>query len=378
MAPIRTAIIGLSSSAKTAWASAAHLPYLLSTRGREKYTIVALCNSSVDAAKQAITTYNLPAETKAYGDPQSLADDPDIDLVVCCTRVDVHHPTILPSVKAGKHVFVEWPLAQDVKHATELADASKASGSKTILGLQGRLSPPVVRVREILEQGRIGKVLSSELLAAGGTIDREILPPGLAYFADRAVGGNIYTIGFGHLFDQVQYILGDLVDPAARFQLQRPEVRIRNPETKEIVETKSSNVPDLILLTSGLPQSDIVQKNASFLYRFRRGQPFPGEPALVWKFNGEKGELRITSPDTALNARPSSDHVKIDVHDFETDTVERVEWGWEGWQDELPVMARGIGHVYDVFAAGKGGFATFDDALKRHKQLEGLLSSWST
>lgn len=198
MAPIRTAIIGLSSSAKTAWASAAHLPYLLSPRGREKYTIVALCNSSADAAKQAITTYNLPGETKAYGDPQSLADDPDIDLVVCCTRVDVHHPTVLPSIKAGKHVFVEWPLAQDVKHAAELADTAKASGSKTILGLQGRLSPPIVRVREILEQGRIGKMLSSELLAAGGTMDREILPPGLAYFADRAVGGNIYTIGFGH------------------------------------------------------------------------------------------------------------------------------------------------------------------------------------
>ena len=198
MAPIRTAIIGLSSSAITSWAAAAHIPYLLSPRGREKYTIVALLNSSVDAAKKSIVHYKLSPETKAYGDPQALADDPDIDLVVSCTRVDKHHQTTLPSVKAGKSVFVEWPLAQDVKHAAELTEAAKASGSKTIVGIQGRLTPPVVRLREIVKQGRIGKILNSEIRAAGGTMDREMLMTGLEYFADRSIGGNMYTIGFGH------------------------------------------------------------------------------------------------------------------------------------------------------------------------------------
>lgn len=198
MTPIRTAIIGLSASSATSWASSAHLPYLLSPRGRAKYNLVALCNSSVDAAKRAITVYNLSPETKAYGDPQTLADDPEIDLVVCCTRVDVHHSTILPSVKAGKSVFVEWPLAQDAKHAAELTEAAEASDSKTIVGMQGRMAPPVVRIQDLLQQGRIGKVLSSEVRGAGGTMDREALTPGLAYFTDLAVGGNVFTIGFGH------------------------------------------------------------------------------------------------------------------------------------------------------------------------------------
>lgn len=198
MAPIRTAIIGLSSSAVTSWASGAHLPYLLSPRGREKYSIVALCNSSVDAAKRAIEAYKLSHETKAYGSPQSVADDPDVDFVVCCTRVDVHHSTILPSIKAGKTVYVEWPLAQDVKHVSELVEAAKKSGSTTIMGMQGRLAPPVVKIKETLESGRIGKVLSSEIRMFGGSNDREILPTGLKYFADSSVGGNIFTIGYGH------------------------------------------------------------------------------------------------------------------------------------------------------------------------------------
>jgi hypothetical protein len=49
-----------------------------------------------------------------------------------------------------------------------------------------------------LETGRIGKVLSSELRVFGGLNDRKVLPEGLAYFTDRSVGGNVYTIGFSH------------------------------------------------------------------------------------------------------------------------------------------------------------------------------------
>jgi predicted dehydrogenase len=198
MAPIRTAIIGLSGSATTSWASSAHLPYLLSARGREKYQIVALVNSSVEAAKRAIEVFKLPPETKAYGNPQDVANDKDIDLVVVSTRVDVHYSTALPSVKAGKDVYVEWPLAHSAPLAKELAEAARASGSRTVVGNQGRVAPPIVKLRELLQQGRVGKVLSSEIRANGGSVDREALLPGLKYFADLAIGGNIVTIGVGH------------------------------------------------------------------------------------------------------------------------------------------------------------------------------------
>lgn len=198
MAPIRTAIIGLSASAATTWASAAHLPYLLSARGREKYEIVALCNSSVEAAKRAIETYKLPPTTRAYGDPADLAADAQVELVVCSTRVDTHHETMLPSVKAGKMAFAEWPLAHNAAHAEELAAAAQASGSRTLVGLRGQFSPLAVKLGQLLETGRIGKVLSSEMRTSGGTVDREAMAPKLEYFTKRATGGNLVTIGFGH------------------------------------------------------------------------------------------------------------------------------------------------------------------------------------
>ncbi|KAG9254177.1 uncharacterized protein F5Z01DRAFT_120455 [Emericellopsis atlantica] len=376
MAPLRVALIGLSGRAKTGWASSAHLPYFLSPRGRESYSIVALCNSSVEAAKQAIKAYNLPSTTKAYGDPQSVADDQDVDLVVCCTRVDVHHPTILPSVKAGKSVYVEWPLAQDVVHATELVEAAESSGSKTIMGMQGRVAPPVVKIKEIIEQGRLGKILSSEVRAAGGSMDRLVLSSDLSYFTDRSIGGNVYTIGFGHLFDQVQYVLGTIEKPQTRLQLQRPEVKLRDPKTQNIVDTVISNVPDLVIVAATMPKSESVQENASILLRFRRGQPVAGEPALVWTISGTKGDLVLVARGgTALHANAYSEPVTIEIYNFETDKVEHVEWTWEDWQAELPMVARSIGKVYEDFANG-AQVPTFKDALERHEQLEGYLEDW--
>lgn len=211
MSPIRLAIIGLSSSAATSWAKNAHLPYLLSARGRERYQIVALCNSSIEAAERAISAFDLPSETRAYGDAQDVADDPNIDFVVNCTRVDVHHQTILPSVKAGKNVFVEWPLAHDLSHVRELADAAESSGSQTLVGLQGRVTPVILKLRELLLEGRIGKVLSSEVRAAGGTVDRKFITSALGYFTQRAIGGNVVTIGFGHCKCRTSLLLTDLL-----------------------------------------------------------------------------------------------------------------------------------------------------------------------
>ncbi|KAL2165758.1 hypothetical protein VTG60DRAFT_3852 [Thermothelomyces hinnuleus] len=196
---IRVAIIGLSSSAKTAWASRAHLPYLFSSRGRSKYEVVALLNSSAEAARAAAAAYGLPLETtRTYGDPAELAADDGVDLVVCTTRVDKHYATVLDSVRRGKDVFVEWPLAQDGRHARELADEASKAGIRTIVGLQGVKAPVVAKLREVLESGRIGKVLSSELRVFGGLNDRHGVPQSLSYFTQREVGGNVYTIGFAH------------------------------------------------------------------------------------------------------------------------------------------------------------------------------------
>jgi hypothetical protein len=173
--------------------------------------------------------------------------------------------------------------------------------------------------------------------------------------------------------------VGGIADVQGHFQLQRPDVRVRDPNGTTIIETVKSDVPDLITVVATLEESPTTQRGAQLLVRFRRGQPFPGEPPLVWTINGEKGEIRLVATGgTALNASATAEPVTIEVHDFDTEEVEKVEWEWPAWQEELPVVARNVGAVYEAFADGKEGeYPTFDDALALHKQLESIISGFS-
>lgn len=208
MAPIRVGIIGLSANSTSGWAAGAHLPYLLSPRGQERYQIVALLGSTSERARQAVQYFKLPDPEKirTYGSPEELAADPNVDLVVCSVRVDKHYDTIRPSVEAGKDVLVEWPLAENAVRAKELADLSKRAGGRTAVAVQARLAPYIVKMKELLADGAIGRVVNSQvnINSTPPGQDSDVIFSGMEYFGDKKIGGNYYTIVFGHGQSQLQ------------------------------------------------------------------------------------------------------------------------------------------------------------------------------
>ncbi|KAF3801556.1 Dehydrogenase aclE [Colletotrichum gloeosporioides] len=376
MAPIRIALIGLSASAKTSWAAEAHLPYLLSPRGRRHYAVVALLNSSVNAAEAARSHFCLPDNVKTYGDPELLAQDPDVDLVVCCTRVDTHSSVIAPSVRAGKAVYVEWPLTENLHSAEELTALAAEGGGGAIVGLQGRVAKVVLKIKEVVESGRIGRVLASDVEAYGNLLGRDELPAGLAYFAERRVGGNPVTIAFAHMVDYVHHVLGEFEEGwESRMQIQRAAVKVIGDGEERMVR---SDVPDFIAVHGALKGRNTVE-GATLAVRFRNGTPFKGRPGLAWRIVGEKGEVEVESPAGPYLHSDSYDKpIRIRVHDHGRDVVEAVEWEWEDWQEELPVRARNVGEVYERYATwvrngkrvGEENWPGIEDGLVRMKELD--------
>lgn len=151
---------------------------------------------------------------------------------------------------------------------------------------------------------------------------------------------------------------------------------IENLKTKEVIETVKSDVPDLVIATGTLRESPIAQEGAALYFRLRRGQPFLGEDPLVWTINGEKGEIRLSSPGgTALQATAYNKPVTIEVHDHETDSVQKIEWGWTDWQEEISVIGRNTGALYENYVNGDA-YPTFEDALKLHEKLEETMGDW--
>ena len=372
---IRVGIIGLSASATTSWAANSHLPYL--SKPSSPYTITALCNSSVSAAEAAVKAFYLPPTTKAHGDPKSIAEDPDVDFVVCCTRVDKHFDTILPSLKAGKDVFVEWPLVANVEQATILANIAKEKKTKTVVGLQGWFTPIAAKVMELLDAGRIGKVLGSDVRGHGGIADRSSLPEGLSYFAEKAVGGNIITIGMGHMIDSVHRVLGEFDTFHAQSSIQRPEVILKDPKTKEVTGSITSDVPDIASVHGPLEESSRVKAGALLTVMLRKGSAFKGTPSFVWTITGEKGELRIVSPEsTSIQAFVDLQTVSIEVEDFGTDKVEKLGLEWDDDVKDLPGPAKNMATLYKTFAAGKEGqYPSIPHAAARIEEMAVIVDS---
>ncbi|RYP22006.1 hypothetical protein DL765_001912 [Monosporascus sp. GIB2] len=348
MAPIRVALIGLSRSAKVSWAAEGHLPYLLSLRGRSHYEIVALLNSSISAAEAARDHYGLPATVKVYGDPKQLAADQDVDLVVCVTRVDTHVALTRESVRAGKAVYVEWPLAENYDAAVGLFGQGRIDNS--IAGLQGRVSPIALKLKELLKTGRIGRVLSSDVRAFGNLLPRDALPESLKYFAERKVGGNPITIAYAHTIDYVHDILGEFASFESRMQIQRQAIRILGSDGTQTGEIQS-DVPDFLAVHGKLARgkADIVD-DATLAVTFRAGQQFKGTPGFVWSINGEKGEILVTASGAYLHSDSYGEPIRIQVHDHATDEVVDVAWDWQDWQKSLPVRARIVGELYERYA----------------------------
>lgn len=198
MAPIRVGLIGLGTEIgffkPGAWAARAHLPAF---KASPNFKIVALCNSTVKSAEASIAFHELGPDVKAYGSAEDLSADPEVDLVVVSVQVAKHYALTKPALLAGKDVFVEWPLGATLAESEELTALAKSKGVRTIVGVQARPDLFVVKIKDIVDSGRIGSILSSTMV---GVIDIPlgVWPKGAEYYLDINSGGNALTIHFGH------------------------------------------------------------------------------------------------------------------------------------------------------------------------------------
>jgi predicted dehydrogenase len=375
MAPIRVAIIGLTSatgeisaSPGDGWAATAHLPNLLLS---PHYQVVALCNTSVQSAKTAVQRHKLPASTKTYGSPEDLANDPDIDLVVCCVRVDRHYKVMKPVLEKGIDVFVEWPLGANLQEAEEMAAIAEKSGSKTFVGLQGRMAPEVQKLKELLKDGKIGDVLSSTITADCGGLGGPIEPPGVDYMTKKSVGGNILTILFGHAVDNALYALGELEEFSALWAIRYPRTQLLDTDGSP-AGTIDRETPDQVLI-----QGTIVGSAAPLSIHLRGGKAFKGSPSLVWRIFGTKGEIQITSAATSLGINTGTE--KFELYDHEKDEVEIIDCPFPDAVKDVGGFAKCIGLDYDAFATGRTeGLVTFRDAVVRHAFIDEIWKSSET
>jgi len=109
-----------------------------------------------DAAARARVAPMFPA-TRLSADLDELLEDPSLDAVALATPVPTHAELAVRVLQAGKHCFVEKPLAQSVPEAERVVAAAQAAGRVLMVGHLLEYHPGVRRLKELTESGELGE-----------------------------------------------------------------------------------------------------------------------------------------------------------------------------------------------------------------------------
>ncbi|KAL0942784.1 oxidoreductase family protein [Colletotrichum truncatum] len=371
MAPIRVGIIGLSAKPAAlspgAWASTAFLPTF---QNSPEYEIVALCNSSIEAACRSIEFHQLPESTRAYGNPDELADDPEVDLIVISVVVTKHLDLALPALQKRKQVFVEWPLGKTTQEAQQMTELAKNYGLQTLVGLQARGDPAVVHLKAIIESGEIGEIKSTSVLGTLFHIPPQFWVQGMEQYLDLKSGANSFHVVFGHFLDSFTYIIGDFDTNSISSILKTDttEMAIYTPDRSKVaIPACPKTAPDHILVQGKL------KSGATASINFRTTQATLDGVGIRWIITGSKGEIEVTTAESNWQAYSPSRTLKVKVFGSETRNVDlqSVDLGVAA-----NVGRRGVNTalLLDAFAKGKQDqLAGFEAALKNHQLLDEIL-----
>jgi predicted dehydrogenase len=130
---------------------------------------------------------------------------PDIDIVYIATTPDTHTDLALRCAAAGKHCYLEKPIAPDYKDAEELQRAFIAAGKKIFVAHYRRALPKTLKIQELLK--RIAPVCSVRVIRS----DAQKIIPGWRGSAAVAGGGLFFETDV-HLVDLLDFLFGPLHD----------------------------------------------------------------------------------------------------------------------------------------------------------------------
>ncbi len=158
---------------------------------------------------------------RAAGSYQEILGDSSIEAIVNTTPNNVHLETTEAAAKAGKHVFLDKPIANTVREGQAVADACREAGVVLALGYQRRREAHFRWIKSEIDAGRFGRLVQAECNISRDRLGRFDLSS-WRYTAAGMPGGVMLQIGI-HYVDVLEYLMGPVKAVSARLaQLMLP------------------------------------------------------------------------------------------------------------------------------------------------------------
>ncbi|MBB1193870.1 gfo/Idh/MocA family oxidoreductase [Flavobacterium sp. SOK18b] len=167
--------------------------------------LVAVCDIASEKADLLAEKY----EAKAFYSIEEMlnSDDLNIDVVAVCSPNGLHAIHSIMSLKSGYHVICEKPMAINVSDCGDMIQEAEKANKRLFAIKQNRFNPPVAAVKQIIDEGKLGKIYSVQLSCFWNRNED--------YYKDSwkgtqdMDGGTLFT-QFSHFVDLLYWMIGDV------------------------------------------------------------------------------------------------------------------------------------------------------------------------
>jgi len=332
--------------------------------------VSALCDVP-DRARAAADRLGIPL---AFGDYRELLDSPDVDVVHITAPNRFHCEMALASIRAGKHVVCEKPLAMNTAESQQIVKLAKSSGKIFAVNYNVRFYPAVLQLRKLVARGDLG-----EIIHVNGSYMQDWLFKETDYnwrLLPRE-GGKLRAVAdIGtHWMDTVSFILGGRItsvfaDLATWHKTRKRPLSEVETFAKAGADIKYASYPVktedfanvLLRFKSGARANLAVSQVAAGRKNSIRIEIY-GSKKSAWWCSEEPEYLRFGNRDTANEVAVRG------TPPFGPDAAPYVDYPAghvEGFPDTFKMAFRA---VYAAVAAGKSNDSLFATAEDGHQEL---------
>ena len=160
--------------------------------------VVVVADPVVEAAEKG---REIAHARRAALDPVEAIADPDVEVVVIVTPTSTHAELIDASLRAGKAVWTEKPIAQEIGETARIVDLWRETGLPVAVGFMRRYDPGYARAKELIDAGELGRIEQFHAYS------RDVNPPPLEFLLHA--GGSFLDMSV-HDLDLARFLVGEV------------------------------------------------------------------------------------------------------------------------------------------------------------------------
>jgi len=334
MEKLNLAIIGCG------WAGERHVSAFQQLPDRAN--ISALVDNDEAFLKQRASEWGI---SQLYTDYRDILSRDDVDAVSICLPHNIHAEVAVESVRAGKHILCEKPIAVTLEEADAMIDAADKNGVKLMVAESARFQAINCKIKDLLDEGYIGKPILLRQVFMPGTPSKTgyVYPGRRAWISDKHIaGGGQWMVNGIHRVSVARWFFGEVESIYA--------VEHRTPEFELNIEANMCATMKFVNGTLG--QIVFAPQTSSF--------GIFDEIML----HGDSGAILVSKSDGKLHiygekVGAPGNHLAMQVHQ-ETDAfVLEMEHFLNYVQKDEPCICDGVGER-ESLAIVAGGFESME------------------